>query len=143
LIDQFRIAEGSTYGLQVSAELSRDLPGYGFGYISLETTPEKVGSFYTLLDKVAADLRTNPVSDDELARAREPAVETLKHQQQTNDFWAFYLQQAQTDPRRLELIRYTMEGYGKVTADQVREFAKKYFQTEHLWKWEVLPAGVR
>lgn len=143
LIDQFRIAEGATYGLQASAELSRDLPGFGFGYISLETTPEKVGSFYTLLDKVAADLRTNPVSDDEMARAREPAVETLKHQQQTNDFWAFYLQQAQTDPRRLELIRYTMEGYGKVTADQVREFAQKYFQTEHLWKWEVLPAGVR
>jgi len=143
LIDQFRIAEGATYGLQGSADLSRDLPGYGFAYFYLETTPEKVDGFYTLFNKAIADLGSNTVSEDELARAREPAIETLRHQQQTNDFWMRYLRNAQTDPRQLDLIRYSLEGYGKVTADQVREFAKTYFQTNRLWKFEVLPAGVR
>lgn len=143
LIDQFRIAEGATYGLQGSADLSANFPGYGFSYFYLETTPERVGGFYTLFDKVAADLRANAVSADELARAREPAIETLRHQQQSNDYWMRYLQHAQTDSRRLDLIRYSTEGYGNVTTDQIRQFANEYFQTNRLWKFEVLPAGVR
>ncbi|MDP9837255.1 zinc protease [Neorhizobium huautlense] len=143
LIDQFRIAEGATYGLQGSADLSRDLPGYGFGYFYLETTPAKVSGFYQLFEKVAADLGANPVSDDELARAREPAIETLRNQQQANDYWVRHLRNAQTDPRQLEFIRYSMEGYGKVTADEVRAFAKEYFAPQKFWKFEVLPAGIR
>lgn len=143
LIEQFRIAEGATYGLQGSADLSRDLPGYGFTYFYLETTPEKVDGFYQLFDKVTADLGANVVSDDELARARGPAIETLRHQQQSNDYWMRYLKNAQTDPRQLDLIRYSLDGYAKVTADQVRDFARQYFLTDHLWKFEVLPASLR
>ncbi len=143
LIDQFRIAEGATYGLQGSADLSKDLPGYGFAYFYLETTPEKVGNFYTLFDKVAADLGSNTVSADELARAREPAIETLRHQQQSNGYWMSYLENAQTDQRKLDLIRYSLDGYSKVTADEVREFARDYFQANRLWKFEVLPTRVR
>lgn len=143
LIDQFRIAEGATYGLQGDAELSRDLPGYGFTYFYLETTPEKIGGFYTLFDKAVADLRSNLVSEDELARAREPAIETLKHQQQSNGFWVRYLQDAQTDSRQLDFVRYSMEAYGKVTAEQVRQFAQDYYQPKQLWKWEILPTGIQ
>ncbi|WP_245480522.1 M16 family metallopeptidase [Neorhizobium sp. NCHU2750] len=143
LMDQFRITQGATYSLQGDAELSRDLRGYGFAYLYLETTPQKVDAFYMLLDRVIADLGSSTVSADELSRAREPAIETLRHQEQTNDFWARSLQQAQTDPRRLDLIRYSPEGYGKVTADQVREFAKDYFKGDRLWKLEVLPQGLR
>lgn len=143
LIDQFRIAEGATYGLQGSADLSKEWPGYGFTFFYLETTPEKIGGFYTLFDKVTADMASKTVSDDELARAREPAIETLKHQQQSNDYWMRYLQDAQTDPRQLDLIRYSLEGYNNVTAHQVQQFAKQYFDTSRLWKFEVLPAGVR
>ncbi|MFK4771905.1 M16 family metallopeptidase [Rhizobium sp. ZW T2_16] len=139
LIDQFRIAEGATYGLQGNVDLSTDFPAYGFAYFYLETTPEKVDSFYTLFEKVAADLGSNSVSADELARATEPAIETLKHQQQSNEYWMQYLQNAGRDPRQLDLIRYSLDGYSKVTADQVRDFARKYFQAAGLWKFEVLP----
>lgn len=143
LLDQFRIAQGATYSLQGDAELSRDLPGYGFAYFYLETTPQKLGAFYALLDKAMADLGSTTVSADELSRAREPAIETLRHQQQTNDFWVRSLQQTQTDPRLLDFIRYSLEGYSKVTADQVRDFARDYFKENRLWKWEALPQGLR
>lgn len=143
LIDQFRIAEGATYGLQGDAELSRNLPGYGFAYFYLETMPEKIDRFYTLFDKVTEDLRANPVSADELSRAREPAIEALKHQQQSNDFWVRGLQNAQTEPKQLDFLRYSLEAFDKVTAEQVQQFAKTYYQPSHVWKWEILPAGTR
>ncbi|MEB2847349.1 insulinase family protein [Endobacterium cereale] len=139
LIEQFRIAEGATYGLQGSADLSLELPDYGFAYFYLETMPAKIGRFYTLFADVAHDLGSTTVSADELSRAREPAIETLKHQQQTNEYWVRYLRNVQADPRRLELIRYSAEGYAKVTGEQVREFAKTYFGAGRSWKLEVLP----
>ncbi|MDE1993992.1 MAG: insulinase family protein, partial [Rhizobiaceae bacterium] len=140
LIDQFRIAEGATYSPQGDVDLSREIPGYGYAYLYVETTPPKVGRFYALVDKIASDLASNDVSPDELARAREPIIETLKHQQQGNDYWIQYLHHAQTDPRRLDRIRNNLSGYDKVTAEDIRQFAATYFQPDKFWKFEVLPA---
>ncbi|RUV29590.1 hypothetical protein EOD29_33910, partial [Mesorhizobium sp. M1A.T.Ca.IN.004.03.1.1] len=78
-----------------------------------------------------------------LARAREPIVETLKHQQQSNGYWIEYLHHAQTDSRRLDRIRDSLSGYGKVTAGDIRAFATAYLSPEKFWKFEVLPATVR
>jgi zinc protease len=143
LIDQFRIAEGATYSPQGAMDLSWDIPGYGYAYLYVETTPDKVENFYALVDKIANDLRSKDVSPDELVRARAPIIETLKHQQQSNEYWVQYLNGAQTDPRRLERIRDNLAGYDKVTAEDIRQFATTYFQPEKFWKFEVLPAAVR
>ncbi|NKM35960.1 M16 family metallopeptidase [Rhizobium laguerreae] len=143
LIAQFRIAEGASYALQGGVNLSREVPGYGYAYFSVETDPEKVPRFYALVDEIANDLRSHDVSPDELARAREPIVETLKHQQQGNEYWIEYLHHAQTDSRRLDRIRDNLSGYGKVTAGDIRVFAATYFSPEKFWKFEVLPATVR
>jgi len=143
LLDQFRIVEGATYSLQGNADLSREIPGYGYFYVYAETTPDKVGGFYALIDKVAANLETDDVSADELARAREPIVESLKHQQQSNEYWAGLLRQAQTDPRRLDRVRESLTGYEKVSSDDVRAFARTYFLPAKFWKLQILPAAVQ
>jgi zinc protease len=143
LIDQFRIAEGASYALQGDVELSREVPGYGYAYFYVETDPAKVARFYALVDETANDLRSHDVSEDELARAREPIIETLKHQQQSNEYWIAYLHHAQEDSRRLDRIRDSLSGYGKVTAGDIRAFATAYFSPEKFWKFEVLPVAVR
>ncbi|MBY2926993.1 M16 family metallopeptidase [Rhizobium leguminosarum] len=143
LIDQFRIAEGASYALQGIADLSSEVPGYGYAYFYVETDPAKVARFYALVDEIANDLWSHDVSPDELARAREPIVETLKHRQQSNEYWIAYLHHAQTDSRRLDRIRDSLSGYGKVTAGDIRAFATSYFSPEKFWKFEVLPATVR
>lgn len=143
LIDQFRIAEGASYGVQADVDLSRDIPGFGYAYIYVDTTPAKVDRFFELVDQVTADLQKNDVSADELARAREPVIETLKRQQQSNEYWIEYLQNAQTEPRILERIRTNISGYDKLTAADIRAFATAYLKPDKFWKFEVLPAAVR
>jgi zinc protease len=141
LVDQFRIAEGASYSLDGDVDLSREIPGYGYAYFYVETEPAKIARFYTLVDEIANDLRTHDVSPDELARAREPITETLKHQQQGNEYWIGYIHRAQTDPRRLDRIRGSLGGYNKVTAGDIRAFSTTYFSPEKFWKFEVLPAA--
>ncbi|EJC79309.1 putative Zn-dependent peptidase [Rhizobium leguminosarum bv. trifolii WSM2297] len=143
LIDQFRIAEGASYALEGDANLSREIPGYGYALFYVETEPAKIARFYALVDEIANDLGSHDVSPDEFARAREPIIETLKHQRQSNEYWLEYLRGAQTDERRLNRIRDNLSSYDKVTAGDIREFAATYFSPEKFWKFEVLPAAVR
>ncbi len=143
LIDQFRIAEGASYVLEGDAKLSREIPGYGYAFFYVETEPAKIARFYALVAEVANDLRSHGVSSDEFARAREPIIETLKHQRQSNEYWIEYLRGAQTDERRLDRIRDNLSGYDKITPEDIREFAATYFNPENFWKMEVLPAAVR
>lgn len=141
LIDQFRIAEGATYSPQGDVDLSRSIPGYGFAYVYLETTPAKVDHFFDLVDKIAADLRDKDVSPDELTRARAPIVEEIKRSQQTNSYWLESLRDAQTDPRRLDRIRSSINGYQAVTAQDVRSIATTYLKSETSWRLKILPGN--
>jgi zinc protease len=141
MIDQFRIAEGAAYAPQGNVNLSREIPGYGYDFLYVETTPAKIDRFYALADKIARDLVSGDVSADELARAREPLVETLKHDRQGNEYWLNYLRDVQRDPRRLDRIRNNIDGYMKVSPEDIRAFATAYLKPERFWKLEVLPAA--
>ncbi|SCB30039.1 zinc protease [Rhizobium miluonense] len=141
LIDQFRVAEGATYSPQGDVDLSRAIPGYGFTYYYVETTPAKVDHFFDLVDRIAADLRDKDVSPDELTRARAPIVEEIKRSQQTNNYWLESLSNAQTDPRRLERIRGSIDNYQSLTAQDVRTIATKYLKPETAWRLKILPAN--
>lgn len=140
LIDEFRIAEGATYSPQGAVDLSTALPGFGYVYAMVETPPAKIGAFHALFDKIAADLAEKPVTPDELARARAPKIETIKRRQQENDYWLGKLSGSQTDPRRLDLIRASRDGYDKVGPQDIRAFAQTYFKPGKVWTMTVLPA---
>ncbi len=141
LIDQFRVAEGATYSPQGDVDLSRSIPGYGFSYVYVETTPAKVDHFFDLVDRITADLRDGDVSSDELERAKLPIIEAVKRAQQTNSYWLQNLHGAQTDPRRLERIRSSISGYQAVTAKDVRAIATTYLRPEASWRLKILPAN--
>ncbi|TXH82867.1 MAG: insulinase family protein [Rhizobium sp.] len=141
LIDQFRVAEGATYSPQGDVDLSRSIPGYGFSYVYVETTPAKVDHFFDLVDKITADLRNGDVSPDELTRAKVPIIEAVKRSQQTNGYWLQNLHDAQTDPRRLERIRSSMTGYEAVTAKDVRAIASTYLKPDTAWRMKILPVN--
>ncbi|WP_411905755.1 M16 family metallopeptidase [Rhizobium mayense] len=140
LIDQFRIAEGATYSPQGEVDLSRSIPGYGFAYLYVETTPAKVDHFFELVDKIAADLGQGDVSPDELTRAKVPIIEAVKRSQQTNGYWVQNLRDAQRDPRRLDRIRKSISGYEAVTAEDVRAIATTYLKPDASWRLKILPA---
>lgn len=141
LVDQFRIAEGATYSPQGEVDLSRSIPGYGFAYLYVETTPAKVDHFFELVDKIAADLGHGDVSPDELTRAKVPIIESVKRSQQTNGYWVQNLRDAQADPRRLDRIRRSISGYEAVTAEDVRAIATTYLKPNTSWRLKILPAN--
>ncbi len=139
LFDQLRIADGATYQAQTNLDTSEVFPGYGSVYAFAEVPPAKVQLFFDTVDKITADMRAKPVSSDELERARQPRVELFTKGQQTNAYWLNALSGAQTDPRKLEVIRSTIPDLKHVTAADVQAAAQRFFADEKAWRMVVLP----
>jgi zinc protease len=138
LLDQVRIAEGATYSPIIQSDMSEDFPGFGYTFASVETPPAKLASFYANVDRITADM-AKTVTPDELERARKPHAEAIAKAQQLNSYWLTMLHQAQTDPRRLTLIRDSVPGYAKVTTQDVERAAATYLTAARAWRFEVEP----
>jgi zinc protease len=143
LIDQLRVAEGATYSPAAGAAASETFPGYGYAFASVETPPAKLSGFYAAASKITQTMGANGVTADEFERARKPHVDALIKAQQTNEFWLTRLEDAQTDPRRLALIRDMIPGYARLTLKDIQDVTATYFSPSKAWKLEVVPAGAQ
>jgi zinc protease len=140
LIDQVRVAEGTTYSPQGGAQLSYAFPNYGYAWCKVETPPDKIAHFYANVTQIAADMGTNGVTADELARAKTPVIERLKKAELSNEYWLQTLSGTQADPRKLDLARTRISGYETVTAADIKRVIAAYFTEGRAWKLVVLPA---
>ena len=139
LTEQLRIEDGATYSPGSFLKTSDFFPGYGFLATYAELPPAKMPLFFNVALSIAADLRTKPVSDDELERAKRPRIVALKAAEQTNGFWLETLAGAQNDPRRLELIRTAITGVEHVSAADVLAVAKTYLDEGKALRLQIEP----
>jgi zinc protease len=140
LIDKVRISQGATYSPETAVDLSQTLPGYGFALSEVEMPPPLIPGFFAAAQTIADDMATKGVTDDELARAKNPRMADLKRSQLTNEYWLTDLDGSQADPRRLDLIRTTFPDYEKVAPADIQTAAKRWFKADTAWKLEVRAA---
>lgn len=139
LTDELREAQGATYSPNVNSQHSLVWDDWGFIAATVEVPPEKLEGFFADAQKIAADLRANEVSADELARAKTPRVESLQRARVTNGYWLGELSGAQEDPRRLDVIREIIPGTEQVTAADVKRAAEAWLKPDRAFKLVVVP----
>ncbi|HEY3798352.1 MAG TPA: insulinase family protein [Caulobacteraceae bacterium] len=141
LIDVLRMGQGVTYSPAASATASTIWPHYGYVDAEMEAPPDKLDGFFASVDKIAADLAAQPVSADELARAKKPALEALEKSQVTNEYWVSALSGAQVDPRRLTILRSAEAELERLSAADVQKAAATVLKAGAAWKLEIRPAA--
>jgi zinc protease len=139
LIDELRENQGATYSPNVQASSSSIFPHFGFVIATIDTNPEKIDGFFRDTQKIIADIAAKPPTQDEMDRAKKPAIEDLQKSLQSNEYWMGQLAGAQSDPRKLTAIRSAMAGIQQVTAADVRAAAQKYLTPDKAWKLVVNP----
>jgi len=139
LIDVLRMEQGVTYSPTAGQEASTFYPHWGYLSAQMEAPPDKLDGFFVDIAKIAADLRANPVSDDELERAKKPAIDALEKAQATNQYWLDRLSGAQADPRLLDAIRSAEAGLERVTAADIQHAAQTWLRDDTAWKLEIRP----
>jgi zinc protease len=139
LIDTLRVAQGATYSPNATLEASEDYPGYGYIAARVEIPPSKIPGFYEQVDKIAADLKANGPTEDEMKRAVLPRIEMLTKAMQTNEFWVGSLEGAQTDPRKLDVVLNQISQLQSITVDDVKKAANKWLEPGKEWRFQVTP----
>ncbi|HXQ16235.1 MAG TPA: insulinase family protein [Caulobacteraceae bacterium] len=139
LTDTLRLKEGVTYSPGAGAVSSQVFPHYGYVDAYMEAPPPKLDGFFVDVAQIASDLRTTPVSADELERAKKPAIEALEKATATNEYWLEGLAGAQADPRRLDALRSAEPSLERVSAGDVQTAAKSWLRDDTAWKLEIKP----
>jgi zinc protease len=139
LLDELRENQGATYSPQVGAQASGNFAGYGYISALIEVPPERLESFFSDVDKIAASLGSEPITEDELERARRPRLESFRRSRSTNEYWLSELSEAQTDPNRLPALRSAESDLESITTAEVQAAAAKYLTPSTAYRITVTP----
>lgn len=126
LTDTVRATLGITYSPQAGAGGAMDVPGSGRLFVTIETPPEKFEVVRELLRTQLRELADQPVSADELARARQPRVESALKGPESAAYWLVWLPRIQADPRMRAAMQAEVAGLQAVTAEGVQAYFRDH-----------------
>ena len=126
LTDRLREALGATYSPGASSFASSVYPGYGYISVGSNVDYADLDTVNAAIMEIVRDLRETPPDCDEMARARNPVLEKIRKARRENGNWSAIVDEAQSEPDRLDRFRGAEDRYRAVTADEIRLTAREY-----------------
>ena len=101
-------------------------------YVStLIVAPEQAQSLAQVIKDVADGLGKKGVGADELHRALEPTLTSIKDIQHNNRYWMeSVLRLSSRHPQQLQWPLSIMEGFATIKADELTDLARRYLQPQ-------------
>ncbi|OYU69876.1 MAG: peptidase M16 [Alphaproteobacteria bacterium PA2] len=140
---ELRETQGATYAPNTSLQTSLTWPDWGYLAARVEVPVAKLGSSLAAMRKIAADLAQSPPSEDELARAKNPRLDDFAKARETNGYWVSELSGAQTDIRRLDILRGVIAATEKVSVADVQQAARDILNEGSAWTLTIVPEDAR
>jgi len=131
---------GGSYSPRAISSASDTFPGYGYITTSIDVDPAMATKVGDAALALADDLAKNGVTEEELTRARQPALTSIKESARTNGYWlGNVLSRAQEKPEVLDWARSRQSDVEAITAAELSAYAKSYLGREHASRVTVLP----
>lgn len=122
-----RVKLGATYSPFAYNEASRAYKGYGVLQAIITINPDDAQKIKKAVFSIAADLRANGVTEDELKRAQKPVLTGIREALKTNGYWlGTVLAGAGRHPEQIDWSRTILKGYGAITPRGIDRVIKKY-----------------
>jgi zinc protease len=143
VLEEIRERLALAYAPTVASNYSDTYKGFGIISVQAQTAPDKLPAFFTAMNGIIQKLRDEPISADELKRAREPQVEAARRSQNSNGWWLGNLTYAVDRPWYLPQTLTGIDEMEKMTPADVQALARQYLRPDTAWKAEVLPEQVQ
>lgn len=135
---------GAAYSPRVSSQPSRAHAGFGLLMGSLTVAPDQAAPLARVIKEVAADLGQKGVSEDELRRALEPTLTSIKDIKRNNRYWMeAVLNLAGRHPQQLQWPLTISEDFAAIKAEELTALAKQYLQEQQAATVIVAPEHVK
>jgi zinc protease len=133
---------GGTYSPNAGSNAGDVFPGYGYVQAGCVVDPAQAAQIADLIVAIGDDLARNGVTEDELTRARQPALTAARESLRTNAYWDnAVLARAQEKPEVLDWARTRLSDLEAITAAELSELAKAYLGKERASRVTILPAA--
>ena len=118
---------GGSYSPEAGASLSDTFRGYGVIAAEATVAPDQARTIADAIKAIAADLQQHGVTDEELVRAKQPILTSIKQSNRTNSYWlGTVLASAQEFPEKLEWSRTRLADTESVAAAELTQLARQY-----------------
>jgi zinc protease len=133
---------GATYSPQVVSRPSRTHLGFGLLESRLIVAPDQTQALARVIKEVASALGKNGVTREELHRALEPTLTSIKDIKRNNRYWLEAVLNLSTrHPQQLQWPRTISEAFAGITADELTVLAARYLQEQQAATVIVTPGG--
>lgn len=120
---------GASYSPFVYSAVSKSYPGYGVFAAQVVVESESINLVKEEVLKIAASLVSEPVSQDELERARGPIMTSIKDSVRSNNYWlSSVLSLSSRYPQQLTWPLDILEDFGKISVDDMTHLASTYLR---------------
>ena len=134
---------GATYSPQVVSQPSRISAGFGLLKGALIVAPDQAESLAKAIKAVAADLVGKGISEDELRRALEPTLTSIRDIRRNNRYWMeSVLNLSSRHPQQLQWPLTILEEFAAIRAEELTGLARQYLAPERAATVMVGPAAV-
>lgn len=141
LIKTVREEIGGSYSPSAGSAPSDTFRDYGFIVAQVLLNPDDLSRVQPAVLEAAADLATHGVTDDELARARQPILTSLRETERRNAYWlGAVLSSSQEQPERLDWARTRYSDHEAITKAELDALAAQYLAPSRAIQFVIKPA---
>lgn len=118
---------GAAYSPYAYNHASLGFPGYGFFQAVVTLDPQDAGTIILKIKEISDDIRKKGITDDELKRAVDPIVTSIKDMRRTNNYWLNSVMSGSGRYKeKLDWARSMEKDYASITVADIRKMAEMY-----------------
>lgn len=122
---------GASYSPYAFNRASRAYEGYGVFQAYVSVSPDQTDAVLEEVKAIAARLVTGGITEDELKRAIDPILTSIREYRQTNGYWLNSVMTESTrQPQQIEWARNFLDDYAAVTVQELNRLAATYLAEE-------------
>ncbi len=131
---------GETYSPACYHVASDTFKDYGYMTAMIECKPEQAAEIGELVVKIADELATGTITDDEFERAMKPQMTQLEQMRRDNRYWAQnVVRNCQEHPERLLWAQSLLTDFSSITSKELQALAKQYLSANRSITVKVMP----
>lgn len=135
---------GGTYSPSARSMASDVFPGYGYMTSSIDIDPTMSDKIVDAMKEIAGDMATHGVTEDELERAKLPALTSVRESARTNGYWlGNVVSRAQDKPEVLDWARSRESDMASISKADIDALTKAYLSPDRLSRAIIVPAAKR
>ena len=139
LFERFRSEEAASYSPDVFSDWPKSFEQGGFILGFAQVQPKNIQRFFAIAREISQDLKTTPISQDELQRAVEPLKQRIERSSTGNSFWIREMKGVSYDIAVLKQLSTLYSDYINATPEDIQALAQQYLIDENMWTLQILP----